>query len=46
MAVLKKGIASASASVKKPSKKEQLPPKGSAAYKALVLTGKVKAGSK
>jgi LAS superfamily LD-carboxypeptidase LdcB len=35
-----------SASEKKPSKKEQLPPEGSAAYKALVLVGKVKAGSK
>tara|TARA_R110000751_G_scaffold46277_1_gene104289 strand:- start:803 stop:934 length:132 start_codon:yes stop_codon:yes gene_type:complete len=34
------------ASANKPSKKEELPPEGSAAYKALVLTGKVKAGSK
>jgi|TARA_R100000306_G_C4259360_1_gene84511 hypothetical protein len=31
---------------KKSSKKEELPPEGSAAYKALVLVGKVKAGSK
>jgi|TARA_R110002073_G_scaffold329851_1_gene512967 hypothetical protein len=43
MAAPKKGSA---ASVKKPSKKEDLPPEGSAAYKALVLVGKVKAGSK
>ena len=34
------------ASANKPSKKEELPPEGSAAYKALVLVGKVKAGSK
>jgi|TARA_R110000824_G_scaffold319451_1_gene506518 hypothetical protein len=34
------------ASANKPSKKEELPPEGSAAYKALVLAGKVKAGSK
>jgi hypothetical protein len=43
MAALKKDSA---ASAKKPSKKEELPPEGSAAYKALVLAGKVKAGSK
>mgnify|MGYP003645155979 CR=1 FL=1 len=35
-----------SASAKGSSKKEELPPEGSAAYKALVLVGKVKAGSK
>ena len=35
-----------SASAKKPSKKEELPPEGSAAYKALVLVWKVKASSK
>ena len=35
-----------SASAKKPSKKEELPPEGSAAYKALVLVRKVKASSK
>jgi hypothetical protein len=34
------------ASTKKSSKKEELPPEGSAAYKALVLAGKVKASSK
>ena len=34
------------ASVKRPSPKKELPPEGSAAYKALVLVGKVKAGSK
>jgi hypothetical protein len=43
MAEPKKGAA---VSAKKPPKKEQLPPEGSAAYKALVLAGKVKAGSK
>ena len=43
MAAPKKGSA---ASAKKPSKKEELPPEGRAAYKALVLDGKVKAGSK
>ena len=43
MAVSKNDSAS---SAKKPSQKEQLPPEGSAAYKALVLVGKVKAGSK
>ena len=43
MAEPKKDSAS---SAKKPSKKEELPPEGSAAYKALVLAGKVKAGSK
>jgi hypothetical protein len=34
------------ASAKESSKKEELPPEGSAAYKALVLVGKVKTGSK
>jgi hypothetical protein len=43
MAVSKKDSASSS---KKPSQKEQLPPEGSAAYKALILVGKVKAVSK
>jgi hypothetical protein len=33
------------ASAKKPASKEPIPPKGSAAYKALVLSGKVKESS-
>jgi hypothetical protein len=43
MAALKKDSA---ALANKSSKKEELPPEGSAAYKALVLVGKVKTGSK
>jgi|TARA_Y100000310_G_scaffold341630_1_gene441423 hypothetical protein len=44
MAVLKKSRVAASVK-KKPPKRGPPPPKGSAAYKALVLTGKVKASS-